>query len=136
MCIRDRTIYYVETPVVESLSTTITGWTGFFTSTYSTAVSTFTGSDGIPTTETVSYTHLDVYKRQTLNSEDSTARAAVGIIGDVAAMFPDGRIKQFYSQDWVTEFIKKTRSNPSFSQTTKDTARWAREQQKYQLNLR
>ncbi|CAR25358.1 karyopherin beta [Lachancea thermotolerans CBS 6340] len=72
----------------------------------------------------------------TLNSEDSTARAAVGIVGDVAAMFPDGRIKQFYAQDWVTEFIKKTRSNPSFSQSTKDTARWAREQQKYQLGLR
>ncbi|SCU78925.1 LAME_0A06436g1_1 [Lachancea meyersii CBS 8951] len=72
----------------------------------------------------------------TLNSEDSTARAAVGIIGDVAAMFPDGRIKQFYSQDWVTEFIKKTRSNPTFSQSTKDTARWAREQQKFQIGLR
>ncbi|SCU90613.1 LANO_0D09362g1_1 [Lachancea nothofagi CBS 11611] len=72
----------------------------------------------------------------TLNSEDTTARAAVGIIGDVAAMFPDGRIKQFYSQDWVTEFIKKTRSNPAFSQSTKDTARWAREQQKFQVGLR
>lgn len=71
----------------------------------------------------------------TLNSEDSTARAAVGIIGDVAAMFPDGRIKQFYSQDWVTEFIKKTRSTSAFSQSTKDTARWAREQQKYQMSL-
>lgn len=71
----------------------------------------------------------------TLNGEDSTARAAVGIIGDVAAMFPDGRIKQFYSQDWVTEFIKKTRSTSAFSQSTKDTARWAREQQKYQMSL-
>ncbi|SCU80573.1 LAMI_0B03004g1_1 [Lachancea mirantina] len=71
----------------------------------------------------------------TLNSEDATARAAVGIIGDVAAMFPDGRIKQFYSQEWVTEFIKKTRSNTSFSQSTKDTARWAREQQKFQMGL-
>lgn len=71
----------------------------------------------------------------TLNNEDSTARAAVGIIGDVAAMFPDGRIKQFYSQDWVTEFIKKTRSTSAFSQSTKDTARWAREQQKYQMSL-
>ncbi|CEP63668.1 karyopherin beta LALA0_S08e07866g [Lachancea lanzarotensis] len=71
----------------------------------------------------------------TLNSEDSTARAAVGIIGDVAAMFPDGRIKQFYAQEWVSEFIKKTRSNATFSQSTKDTARWAREQQKYQIGL-
>ncbi|CCK69004.1 karyopherin beta KNAG_0B05720 [Huiozyma naganishii CBS 8797] len=70
-----------------------------------------------------------------LYSEDSTSRAAVGIIGDIASMFPDGRIKQFYGQDTISEFIKRTRSNPTFSQTTKDTARWAREQQKHQLML-
>lgn len=70
-----------------------------------------------------------------LYGEDSTARSAVGIIGDIAAMYPDGSIKQFYAQDWITEFIKRTRSNLSFSQSTKDTARWAREQQKHQLSL-
>ncbi|AAS51041.2 ACL187Wp [Eremothecium gossypii ATCC 10895] len=70
-----------------------------------------------------------------LSSEDTSARSAVGIIGDIASMFPDGRIKQLYAQTWVTEFIKKTRSNPNFSQATKDTARWAREQQKHQLTL-
>ncbi|CAR25977.1 ZYRO0A12672p [Zygosaccharomyces rouxii] len=70
-----------------------------------------------------------------LYGEDSTARAAVGIVGDIAAMYPDGSIKQFYAQEWVTEFIKRTRSNQTFSQSTKDTARWAREQQKHQLSL-
>lgn len=70
-----------------------------------------------------------------LYGEDSTARSAVGIIGDIAAMFPDGSIKQFYAQEWITEFIKRTRGNLAFSQSTKDTARWAREQQKHQLSL-
>ncbi|KAL3231124.1 Importin subunit beta-1 [Nakaseomyces bracarensis] len=70
-----------------------------------------------------------------LYGEDSTARSAVGIIGDIAAMYPDGSIKQFYTQEWVTEFIKRTRKNQIFSQSTKDTARWAREQQKHQLSL-
>lgn len=70
-----------------------------------------------------------------LYGEDSTARSAVGLIGDIAAMYPDGSIKQFYTQEWVTEFIKRTRKNQLFSQSTKDTARWAREQQKHQLSL-
>lgn len=66
---------------------------------------------------------------------ESVNRSGVGLIGDLAQMFPDGRIKQVYVQDWVTQFIKKTRSNPSFQQNTIDTARWAREQQKQQLSL-
>ncbi|CAL9733844.1 importin subunit beta-1 [Monosporozyma servazzii] len=70
-----------------------------------------------------------------LCSDDSTARSAVGMIGDIATMYPDGSIKQFYAQDTLTDFIKRTRSNPTFSQSTKDTARWAREQQKHQLSL-
>lgn len=70
-----------------------------------------------------------------LYSEDSTSRSAVGLIGDIAAMYPDGSIKQFYTQQWIADFIKKTRKNQEFSQSTKDTARWAREQQKHQLSL-
>jgi len=66
---------------------------------------------------------------------ESVSRSAVGLIGDLAQMFSDGRIKQAYAQDWITQFIKKTRSNPTFQQNTKDTARWAREQQKHQLTL-
>ncbi|EDO15979.1 hypothetical protein Kpol_499p7 [Vanderwaltozyma polyspora DSM 70294] len=69
-----------------------------------------------------------------LAGHDSTARSAVGLIGDISSMYPDGSIKQFFTQDWVTEFVKKTRTNKTFSQSTKDTARWAREQQKLQLS--
>ncbi|CCD22494.1 karyopherin beta NDAI_0A03370 [Naumovozyma dairenensis CBS 421] len=71
-----------------------------------------------------------------LFGSDSTSRAATGLIGDISAIYPDGSIQQFYAQDWVTEFIKRTRSNPNFSQSTKNNARWAREQQKRQLSFR
>ncbi|CEP20667.1 unnamed protein product [Cyberlindnera jadinii] len=68
-------------------------------------------------------------------TSDSVNRSAVGLIGDLAQMFPDGRIKEAYAQSWVTEFIKRVRTHPDFSQSTIDTAKWAREQQKIQLTL-
>lgn len=70
-----------------------------------------------------------------MSTTDSVARSTCGLLGDIASMFSGGEFKQAYMQQWVTEFIKKTRSNPVFLQLTKDTARWAREQQKRQLML-
>lgn len=64
---------------------------------------------------------------------ESVSRTAVGLLGDIAAIYPDGAFKQVYSQEWVTLFIKRTRSNPLFSDNTKDAARWARDQQKRQI---
>lgn len=68
-----------------------------------------------------------------LAMNESTARSAVGLLGDIAAMYQDGQLKNFYDQEWVTSFIKKTRSNITFSQQTKDAARWARDRQKRQI---
>lgn len=68
-----------------------------------------------------------------LAMSESTARSAVGLLGDIAAMYPDGQLRSFYEQEWVTSFIKKTRSNLTFSQQTKDAARWARDRQKRQI---
>jgi importin subunit beta-1 len=76
-----------------------------------------------------------ISSESSLIMSESVSRAAVGLIGDVAQLFPDGRIKEVYKQDWITQFIKKTKANQQFSQTTHDTARWAREQQKLQLLL-
>lgn len=70
-----------------------------------------------------------------MSSTDSVARSATGLLGDISAMYPNGEFKQVYTQEWVTEFIKKTRSNPIFDEKTKDAARWARDQQKRQANL-
>lgn len=66
---------------------------------------------------------------------ESIARAATGLIGDLAAMYPNGEVSQAFAQPWVTDFIKKTRSSPAFGPNTKDSARWARDQQKRQLAL-
>ncbi|OBA20355.1 ARM repeat-containing protein [Metschnikowia bicuspidata var. bicuspidata NRRL YB-4993] len=65
-----------------------------------------------------------------MSSNESTARSAVGLLGDIAAMYQDGQLKNYYDQPWVTPFIKKTRANISFTQQTKDAARWARDRQK------
>lgn len=67
-----------------------------------------------------------------LAMNESTARSAVGLLGDIAAMYQGGQLKNLYDQEWVTLFIKKTRSNIAFLQLTKDAARWARDRQKHQ----
>ncbi|GEQ68511.1 hypothetical protein JCM33374_g2179 [Metschnikowia sp. JCM 33374] len=68
-----------------------------------------------------------------MSTNESTARSAVGLLGDIAAMYSDGQLKNYYEQPWVTSFIKKTRSNITFTQQTKDAARWARDRQKRQI---
>lgn len=67
-----------------------------------------------------------------MSSSESVARSAAGLLGDIAAMYPNGEFKQVFTEEWVTEFIKRTRSNPLFDNKTKDAARWARDQQKRQ----
>lgn len=62
------------------------------------------------------------------------ARLGVGLLGDLAAMYPNREISQAYREPWVTEFIKRTRSSPNFGAATKDAARWARDQQKRQVS--
>lgn len=76
---------------------------------------------------------MSVYTDPQLSSNESVSRSAVGMIGDLAQMYPDGRWKEFFAQNWVTDFIRRTRGNQHFSKLTRDTARWAREQQKLQL---
>ncbi len=66
---------------------------------------------------------------------EHVCRSVVGLLGDIAQMYPDGSVKEAYKQSWVTSFIRKTRSNGQFKKVTKDTARWAREMQKRQLDL-
>ncbi|RCK56108.1 Importin subunit beta-1 [Candida viswanathii] len=70
-----------------------------------------------------------------MSTTESVARSAAGLLGDIAAMYPNGEFKGLYSEPWVTEFIKRTRANPLFDTKTKDAARWARDQQKRQQQL-
>ncbi|EGV60888.1 karyopherin Kap95 [Yamadazyma tenuis] len=66
-------------------------------------------------------------------SIESVAASFVGLLGDIASMYPGEDFKQVYQQHWVTEMIKRTRANSAFSETTRSTARWARDQQKRKL---
>lgn len=72
---------------------------------------------------------LMIYSNPTHMNNDSVCRASVGLLGDIAQAF-QGQDLQYYRQQWIIDMIKKIRTNPRFSQQTKDTARWAREQQK------
>lgn len=68
-----------------------------------------------------------------LLSNENTARSAVGLVGDIGAMYPDGQLRIIFELPWIAQFIKSTRANPNFSQLTRDAARWARDRQKRHL---
>ncbi|KAF8513401.1 armadillo-type protein [Gautieria morchelliformis] len=65
--------------------------------------------------------------RRALEDEDKTEAAvklAVGLIGDLADMFPNGEIKEFLLADWVAIALK---NKSRLSSDSKKTMRWARE---------
>lgn len=63
-------------------------------------------------------------------SMELVSASIVGLFGDIATMYPGSEFKQIYGQEWVTDMIKRTRANVTYSDTTRGTARWARDQQK------
>jgi importin subunit beta-1 len=76
-------------------------------------------------------------------SED-TLKSMVGIIGyfqmfsfltfsDVAEAFPGGELREFFQQEWISECLKQARSRPGYRSSTRETARWARELVRAQL---
>lgn len=68
-----------------------------------------------------------------LMSIESIASAVVGLLGDIATMYPGDQFQQVYDTLWVTDAIKRTRANPTFSDSTRNTARWARDQQRKKI---
>lgn len=75
-----------------------------------------------------------IYANPMLCNSDTVYRAAVGLLGDIAQIF-QGTPLEYYKQDWITQFLKKAKNNPRYSQNTRDTAKWAREQQKAMLAI-
>ena len=73
-----------------------------------------------------------VYANPLLINNDSVYRTAVGLLGDIAQIFSNAQL-EYYRQDWITEFLKKAKGNNMYSQSTRDTAKWARDQQKIML---
>lgn len=76
-----------------------------------------------------------VYANPILSNNDDIYRAAAGLLGDLAQNFHSiNQPLEFYRQDWITSFLKKGKTNSRFSQSTRDTAKWARDQQKIMLS--
>ena len=52
---------------------------------------------------------------------------------DVAEAFPGGELREFFQQEWISECLKQARSRPGYRSSTRETARWARELVRAQL---
>jgi importin subunit beta-1 len=55
-------------------------------------------------------------------------------ISDVAEAFPNGDLREFFQQEWISECLKQAKSRSGYRSSTKETARWAREMVRAQLN--
>jgi importin subunit beta-1 len=49
--------------------------------------------------------------------------------------FRNGEFATSFRNDWITSFVRDVRNNPTFGSRTTETARWAREQVKRQINM-
>jgi importin subunit beta-1 len=67
------------------------------------------------------------------NRNESLVRSSMGVIGDIAETYPNGELVEIFGQEWLTSFIKETKTNREYTQRTIDTAKWAREQVKRQI---
>jgi importin subunit beta-1 len=54
---------------------------------------------------------------------------------DLADAFPNGEYANLFRYEWITSLIREVRGSREYSSRTIDTARWAREQVKRQVNL-
>ena len=54
---------------------------------------------------------------------------------DLVDSFPNGEYANFFRQEWVTSLVRDTRTSREFGPRTVETARWAREQVKRQINM-
>ncbi|KAL2833938.1 armadillo-type protein [Aspergillus pseudoustus] len=82
-----------------------------------------------------------IFELLRLVSQDPTTRSegmmrsAMGVLGDLAEVFPNGAISQYFRNEWVTSLVRETRTNREYGPRTIETARWAREQVKNQINM-
>jgi importin subunit beta-1 len=75
-----------------------------------------------------------VHSDSEMIKSEQVIRSVVGLIGDLAVMYSKGEIAEFLVADWVTDTIRKARSS-MFNPSTRETAKWAREQQKKQITV-
>lgn len=71
--------------------------------------------------------------QQDSNRTEALLRSSCGVIGDLADAFPAGEFRDYFRHDFLTAMARETRANQDFSDRTRNTARWAREQIKRQV---
>ncbi|KAI8646872.1 armadillo-type protein [Parasitella parasitica] len=61
------------------------------------------------------------------NRTDALVRSVIGLLGDLSETF-GAQLKQlFITQEWIPIVLREARTSRHYSQTTKETARWAKE---------
>ncbi|KAK7203685.1 hypothetical protein BZA70DRAFT_72397 [Myxozyma melibiosi] len=76
-----------------------------------------------------------VHSQPSILRSESVVRSMVGLIGDVADIYKQGQVAIYFKEEWITDLLRRARQDRSFSAGLKETAKWAREQQKAQLAL-
>ncbi len=54
-------------------------------------------------------------------------------VSDLADTFPNGQYANHFREGWLQAMIKEVRQNKEYSPRTHETARWAKEQVKRQI---
>lgn len=78
---------------------------------------------------------LHIISQDPGSRSEGLMRASMGVVGDLVDAFPNGEFAGFFRQDWVTALVRETRTGNEYGPRTIDTARWAREQVKRQVNI-
>lgn len=94
---------------------------------------------------------LHIISQDPGSRSEGLMRASMGVIGyvchscsvvanangtsDLVDAFPNGEFAGFFRQEWVTSLVRETRTSREYGPRTIDTARWAREQVKRQINI-
>jgi importin subunit beta-1 len=56
-----------------------------------------------------------------------TMKASIGLLGDIAEAFSDGRMKQPLSGEWISEGLKIARTRFAGSSELKKVTKWSKE---------
>jgi len=54
-------------------------------------------------------------------------RSSIGLLGDLAEAFPDGRLKSPLSGEWISEALKIARTRYPASSEMRKVAKWSKE---------
>ena len=68
-------------------------------------------------------------QQSTMNLErpEPVTRSIVGLVGDLAEVFPPGSMKPMFTADWISSLLREVKTDRKISVATKEVGKWARE---------